>query len=113
MPPPPPRIPGATPIAPPVKPTPPAVPSQVFATCLSDDTDMQKVPPRNMDDLAYKKRGVRLVQGWYPSSPKPIPGNQVITYLQGTCAFADMAEALATAFATDHRIYVIGWSTNK
>lgn len=108
-----PRIPEAKPIAPPAKPVLPAAPSQAFATCLSDDAALLMVPSRSMDDPAYRNHGMRRALDWYPSSPAPTTGNQVVTYLQGTCAFADMAEALASAFSAEHRIYLIGWSTNK
>ena len=114
MPPPPkPRISEAKPIVPPTKPIPPAVPTLAFATCLTDDNEMLKVRSRNMDDPAYKKRGMRRPLDWYPSSATPTSGNQVVPYVQGTCAFADMAEALSSAFAPEHRIYLLGWSTNK
>jgi phosphatidylserine/phosphatidylglycerophosphate/cardiolipin synthase-like enzyme len=104
------------PIAAPGKPPAPAAPAappQPFATCQSDDAAMLKVRSRDMEDPAYKGRGMRRALDWYPASPAPTPDNQVVTYVQGTCAFADMADAIATAFQPEHRIYLAGWSTNK
>lgn len=36
-------------------------------------------------------------------------GNAVTAYVYGRCAFADIADALATATDASHRIYLIGW----
>ncbi len=36
-----------------------------------------------------------------------------MAYIHGSCAFADMAEALDSANAPEHRIYILGWSTDK
>jgi phosphatidylserine/phosphatidylglycerophosphate/cardiolipin synthase-like enzyme len=74
---------------------------------------MSGVPSRHIDDPAYKKRGVVKVSSWYPASTVPTADNQVLTYTYGTCAYNDMADAISTAFAPEHRIYLIGWSTNK
>lgn len=108
-----PAIPKPRAIAPPVVPTQPSVPSRVFATCDGDDLAMGAVPARNVEDPAYRKHGVRRPDDWFPADPRPSVGNQVIAYAYGTCAFADMADALATAFAAEHRIYILGWSTDK
>jgi phosphatidylserine/phosphatidylglycerophosphate/cardiolipin synthase-like enzyme len=74
---------------------------------------MVRVPARNVQDPAYRRRGVRKAEDWFPASSAPSNGNQVVAYLHGSCAFSDMADALLTAFAPEHRIYIAGWSTNK
>ncbi|HEX8103182.1 MAG TPA: phospholipase D-like domain-containing protein [Solirubrobacteraceae bacterium] len=102
-----------SPPMPPSPPIPPQAPSRAFATCTSDDAAMVRVPARHDDDPAYKKRGVRLPTAWFPAAPAPTTGNQVVSYTYGVCAFNDMAEALLTAFAPEHRIYIAGWGTNK
>ncbi|SCK55340.1 Phosphatidylserine/phosphatidylglycerophosphate/cardiolipin synthase [Variovorax sp. HW608] len=93
--------------------TPPPAPTMAFTSCTSDDAALKRVPGRRTDDPAYKKRGFRPPSAWYPTGVKPTDGNQVIAYTYGLCTFADMADALSTALSSDHRIYIIGWSTDK
>lgn len=112
------NIPGIAQIVPPVPPQPPSKPKspspvQAFATCTSDDAAMVLVPGRNVENPAYKKRGVRKSSDWFPSHVPPSANNQVIAYVHGSCTFADMADALSTASAPEHRIYILGWSTDK
>jgi phosphatidylserine/phosphatidylglycerophosphate/cardiolipin synthase-like enzyme len=102
-----------TPIHKPAPPAPAQAPSMAFASCNSDDTAMLRVPGRNIEDPAYRRRGVRKAEDWFPANPTASVGNQAVTYIQGSCAFSDMADALLTAFAPEHRIYIAGWSTNK
>lgn len=101
-------------IKPPAPPTPSPLPSSAFTTCSSDDLEMARVPSRNTDeDPAYRKRSYRPATSWFPSGFTATSGNHVVSYIYGRCAFDDMAEALATAVSSDHRIYLAGWSTNK
>jgi hypothetical protein len=100
-------------IAAPAPPTAPAAPTLAFASCVSDDAAMLRVPARAIDAPGYKKRGYIRTLDWYPSSLVPTADNQAIPYVYGPCAFSDMADAIATAFGPEHRIYLIGWSTNK
>jgi hypothetical protein len=57
--------------------------------------------------------GVRKPTEWFPRSSHPSVGNKVVGYHYGSCAFSDMADAIQTASAPEHRIYIAGWSTNK
>jgi hypothetical protein len=84
-----------------------------FSSCTGDDSAMVRVPARNTDDPAYKGRDSRKAEAWFPASPVPTSGNQVIAYVDGTCAFSDMADAIQTAINPEDRIYIAGWSTNK
>lgn len=75
---------------------------------------MARVPLRRTEeDPAYRKRSYRPASSWFPSNLFVSTGNQVLSYIYGRCAFDDMAEALATAVSSEHRIYLAGWSTNK
>lgn len=108
--------PGIAPIAPikaPAAPAPPSRPTLAFGSCTSDDEAIAKVRGRDMDDPAYKGRSFRKPSDWFPKSRPPTSGNEVIPYVYGKCVFADMAEAIKTAFLPEHRIYIIGWSTDK
>ncbi len=87
------------------------MPSTAFATCLSDDAALMRVPSRGSKDQSAISKKLQL--NWYPTSSAPTADNQVIPYVYGACAFADIAIALATAFAPEHRIYLLGWSTDK
>src|SRR5262245_19058406 len=102
----PPAIAPINPIKAPAAPAKSTPPTLAFTSCTSDDEAFAKVPSRNMDDPAYKQRGFRKPAGWFPSTRPPTPGNEVIPYVYGKCVFADMAEALKTAFLPEHRIYI-------
>lgn len=68
----------------------PQAPGQGFTSSISDNVAMLRVPGRNVEDPAYKKRGVRRPAGCFPPSPVPSSGNQVVAYVHGSCVFADM-----------------------
>jgi phosphatidylserine/phosphatidylglycerophosphate/cardiolipin synthase-like enzyme len=107
-----PHIAAPLPIKSPTPPAPAPPPTASFATCKSDDLAMVQVPGRNVEDPAYRRRKIRSANAWFPST-SATKGNQVVAYTYGRCAFEDMAEAMATAVSSDHRIYIAGWSTNK
>ena len=47
---------------------------------------------------------------WFNGLSRPHSlGNSIIAYDFGVCAFADIANALATATDANHRIYLLGW----
>ena len=73
---------------------------------------MRGVPARQQGKKGSTP-GERKVPDWFPPGQPPTAGNQVIAYVYGLCAFADMAQALLTASAPEHRIYILGWSTDK
>ncbi len=87
--------------------------NQVFATCTSDDEALSGLPDRKPADPSLRKRPVRAPIDWFPPSRRPTAGNEVVAYINGRCAFKDIAEAMKTAFAPTHRIYIAGWSTDK
>ncbi|MFW0792126.1 phospholipase D-like domain-containing protein [Gordonia sp. CPCC 205333] len=105
--------PAIAPIKVPAAPAAPATPTLAFGNCKSDDEALAKVPARNVEDPAYRKRGVVRSKDWFPTTRKVTAGNEIIPYVNGKCAFADMSEALKTAFLPEHRIYLIGWSVDK
>jgi phosphatidylserine/phosphatidylglycerophosphate/cardiolipin synthase-like enzyme len=83
--------------------------------CSRDATELAKlsarVVPRGDDNSAREQRQLlQSQQKWFPSmAGRPAYLGQVVTYLYGQCAFADFADALSTAFAPEHRIYILGW----
>lgn len=97
----------------PAPPQPAPLPAQTWATCSSDDVAMVRIRARRTDDPAYKGHAIRNPMAWFPSDCKPTIGNHIVAYIDGRCAFEDMGEAIATAYSSDHRIYIVGWSTNK
>jgi hypothetical protein len=59
------------PLATPIKPT---APTLAFATCSSDDAVMQRLPARNTDDPAHKKKVCRNFDEWL----EVLPTDQVV-----------------------------------
>lgn len=99
------------------KPAAPTAPMVI--TCLSDDAEMRKIPaavssridrPKG-DPINYKGKSYRPPSDWFPRSATVRPDTQVISYIYGPCFFADAAQALKTAYSSEHRIYIAGWLT--
>lgn len=93
-----------------------------FATCTSDEIALGALPALTpAKELVQQGPGGHVgleiagrdPEAWYPSNLPYRPDNDVVGYVYGRCAFADMGAALATATTDEHRIYILGWSTNK
>lgn len=83
--------------------------------CTQDATEVAKLSARIRmppDDNSAREQQ-RLIQGqqkWFsPLGGRPAFLTHVIPYIHGKCAFEDFADALSTAFAPEHRIYLLGW----
>ncbi|MBY0598959.1 phospholipase D family protein [Bacillus bingmayongensis] len=90
-------------------------PGQPFTnSCSTDATEIAKLPHQGIDigwpnEGMKRKKLIDNVNKWFDGAPEPSSGNIVVPYIYGRCAFDDIAEALATATSSDHRIYLIGW----
>ncbi|PHB97166.1 hypothetical protein COE99_30495 [Bacillus toyonensis] len=114
-------IPGA--IVTPKQPTPPTLlvpskitpPGQPFTNNCSTDADQIAQLPHKGINIEWPNEKIimkNLVENslkWFDGAPTPSSGNNVVPYIYGRCAFDDIAEALATAKSSDHRIYITGW----
>src|SRR5436190_5221820 len=93
-----------------------------FATCTSDAVAIAALPaikPRT-EIVQHGSGGPTALEivgrdpeEWFPKNLPYRPDNQAIPYIYGRCLFEDMGGALETATSEDHRIYILGWSTNK
>ncbi|HEF1899652.1 phospholipase D-like domain-containing protein [Bacillus cereus] len=90
-------------------------PGQSFKnSCSTDTVEIAKLPHQGIDigwpnERIKWEKLTKNVLKWFDSAPTPSSGNIVVPYIYGRCAFDDIAEALATAKSSDHRIYLIGW----
>ncbi len=114
-------IPGT--IIPPKRPVLPTVPARSEITkpgepftnsCSTDAEEIAKLPTQGIDlgwpnERMKWKRLTENAMKWFDGAPTPSTGNVVVPYIYGRCAFDDIAEALAKAKSSDHRIYLIGW----
>ncbi|MBV9326408.1 MAG: hypothetical protein JO352_21800 [Chloroflexi bacterium] len=111
------------PPAPPTPPSQPAPPAKPLAkTVISCDEIVQmrtRLPRDSRDDNA--RRWFITPAAHFPDRPvsdtnpivNPISaGNEVLPYIYGRCAFADVVEVINTAVNSDHRIYLLGWFLN-
>lgn len=89
--------PAAKPI-PAAKPAPPA--AKPTLNCALDAAELAKLPrPEPGPQRGFVRRG----------SHGPPSSGQVIGYVYGRCCFNDIAAAIRTATAPEHRIYIAGW----
>jgi phosphatidylserine/phosphatidylglycerophosphate/cardiolipin synthase-like enzyme len=92
-----------------------------FATCTSDALALGNLP-RRIPPVDITQQGAggpvtlqtlgRETDEWFPPGLPFRPNNDVVAYVYGRCLFEDMANALETATSEEHRIYILGWSTN-
>src|ERR1700730_15860587 len=85
-------------------------PTRPFTSCAADAAEIAKLPHPGRDPMA--QRSARDVRRWYQGTGvnvNPWMINRVVPYVYGRCAFQDMADAIATARETSHRIYLLGW----
>jgi phosphatidylserine/phosphatidylglycerophosphate/cardiolipin synthase-like enzyme len=93
-----------------------------FTTCTTDSATLATLPKRDVprDIVQHGKGGpvdievVGLTAGqWLPPNLQPLPGIDVIPYIYGKCLFEDIGNAIETATNEEHRIYILGWNTEK
>ena len=89
------------------KPSAPAAPSlpAPFTTCAKDIEEIAKLPRQVTDIVGLQepkilKRLTENAKAWFEGAPPPTPGNTVIPYIFGRCAFQDMADALKYSIFT-------------
>lgn len=97
-------------------PAPGAAPSQAFTTCTTDVAEIAKLPTQTAelpDWLPAQRKQMQELaqraQDWFSGALRPTDNNRVVPYIYGRCAFEDIADALASAYASEHRICLVGW----
>jgi len=82
-----------------------------YTSCDADAPELAKLARPGLDPSGSVFDRARLgMLRWYAGTGvTPSMGNMVTPYIFGRCAFRDMADAIATARAPEHRIYLLGW----
>jgi len=88
-----------------------------FTNCSDDAIALSRLPKqRPAVDIAPDATLYFVgcpASAWFPQHLQPRPGIDVVSYIYGRCLFEDVADALSTATSDDHRIYLLGWNTEK
>jgi hypothetical protein len=93
-----------------------------FTTCTTDAIALAALPKRKvlLDIVQHGPGGTvalepagRPASVWFPVQLQPQPSVDVVAYIYGKCLFEDIANALETATSEQHRIYILGWNTEK
>ena len=71
--------------------------------CSTDAREISKLGPDSSSTVRLDGTS------WFPTTLSPTTGNDVQWFIYGRCAFEAIAEAIATAKRSDHRVYLLAW----
>ncbi len=76
-----------------------------FTSCAADSAVVARLPHTGW----YTSAPPGYTNDWYRGIVPATAQNKVVAYIYGQCAYADIADALASATDPSHRIYLAGW----